>query len=70
MSKKWGAFEIGRSLTKAHFAKHDNLVSDDETRTISQIGRKADGQGSPQLEGVAQEVEDTIVKIMKEATSG
>ena len=26
--------------------------------------------GSPQLEGVAQEVEDTIVKIMKEAASG
>jgi len=25
---------------------------------------------SPQLEGVAQEVEDTIVKIMKEAASG
>jgi len=25
---------------------------------------------SPQLEGVAQEVEATIVKIMKEATSG
>jgi uncharacterized protein (DUF302 family) len=24
----------------------------------------------PQLEGVAQEVEDTIVKIMKEAASG
>jgi len=25
---------------------------------------------TPQLEGVAQEVEDTIVKIMKEAASG
>jgi hypothetical protein len=25
---------------------------------------------APQLEGVAQEVEDTIVKIMKEAASG
>ena len=25
---------------------------------------------TPQLEGVAQEVEDTIVKIMKEASSG